>query len=163
TTTSLTRPQVVALDPTPTTGGTVQPVALSRTKPPKKSAIGIAGLVGIGVLASVSALLLLSRSAPKEIPPAPAAHVAPPPAEVAPRRGEVAPPLPQPQPPAPPAPAPEAPAAEAPKPIKRISKSKPAIATSPLVVAPPPVAPEKESGLLSLDTTPWTTVSENGH
>jgi serine/threonine-protein kinase len=181
---SFSKPQVLVLDPTPTTGGTVQPVAVSQTTPPKKRNLMIAGLVGIAAVVSVIALLVLPKSSNvphvSAPPPAQPAAQPPPPPPVQPVAAPpvAAPPVAAPpvvaQPVAPAEPEAAKPEAMRPRaPIRRfINKQQPKapVAMTPQIapppappkLTPPAAAPQVESGFLSLDTTPWATVSENG-
>jgi serine/threonine-protein kinase len=173
---NFSKPQLLVLDPTPTTGGTFKPVAVSQT-PPKKQRIKIAAVLGfVGIAVSATMIMLLRHpSSPEEGPSPGVAHVsaaaparpAPPPEEPAPKPEPAAEPAPPPVPVAAPAHVPPR------TPVKRAApKAKPPVVAAPAPApspapAPaskptPPLAAQAETGFLSLDTTPWSNVSEGG-
>jgi serine/threonine protein kinase len=165
---SFSKPQVLLLDPTPTTGGTVPPVAVSLTTPPKKR-VKVAALIGGAALLSVVGLVLIGKGSQPELPKVtapPIAHAKAPDPVAQPPVQPVAQPATQPAQPAQPAaqpaqidqpvaqPAQPATAPEASKteprnpnrtPIRRFFNNKakaPPVAMTP-AVAPPPAPPPK--------------------
>jgi serine/threonine protein kinase len=151
----LTIPQLVLLDPAPTAatmGGTIGPVAVSRAMPPRRRRPYL--ILAPAVLLAATALVILMSAR------APVPSAAPPPAEDEPPtiEHEVEPTKVDAPKIEPVEPAKVEPAKVEPVKTARRVKAAPAVAIAP---EPPPSIAEK--GFLSLDTRPWSNVSEAGH
>jgi len=186
---SFSKPQILVLDPTPTTGGTIQPVAVNGpSSSPKKARTRLVAAGGIAAAVAVTLAIVIAPRFERHFspqPPATSSEIVNPPPAVNPPQPAVAPQAPSPtraadspqaapQPPSPSKPetttAPRAPSATSRTPAKHVAaKPKPAVVSAPAPAppapapkpAPPPAAPV-DTGFLSLDTTPWSNVSEGG-